>query len=98
MRDLLRLLAIAVLVFAIVGFAMIYSRDSAFRYGLASFLSGTGGAISRGFSDLTGLGRGSDEPALETASLRIMRPNQTAWVGLTGFPDQTAVHFSVPQL
>lgn len=98
MRDLLRLLGIAVLVFAIVGFAMIYSRDSAFRYGVASFLSGTGGAISRGFSDLTGLGRGSDEPALETASLRIVRPNQTGWVGLTGLPDQTAVHFSVPQI
>ncbi len=97
MRDLLRLLGIAVLVFAIVGFAMIYSRDSAFRYGVASFLSGTGGAVSRGFSDLTGLGR-SDAPALETASLRIVRPSQTSWVGLTGLPDQTAVHFFVPQV
>ena len=98
MRDVLRLLAIAVLVFAIVGFAMIYSRDSAFRYGVSSFLSGTGGAVSRSFSDLTGLGRSNGEAALEPTSLRIVRPNQTSWVGLAGFPDQTSVHFSVPQL
>ena len=98
MRDLLRLLGIAILVFAIVGFAMIYSRDSAFRYGVAAFFSGTVGAISRGFSDLTGLGRGADGPDLETTTLRIVRPSQTSWMGLTGFPDQTDVHFSVPQV
>src|SRR5690606_9639739 len=93
----LRLLGIAILVFAIVGFAMIYSRDSAFRYGVASFLSGTSGAVSRGFSDLTGLGQG-DEPRLTNTILHVARPMRTRWVGLSGFPDQTAVHFSVPQI
>jgi hypothetical protein len=98
MRDLLRLIGIAILVFAIVGFAMIYSRDSVFRYGVASFISGTAGGISRGFSDLTGLGRDADGVELEATTLRIVRPSQTDWLGLTGLPDQTVVHFSVPQV
>lgn len=97
MRDLLRLLGIAILVFLLVGFAMIYSRDSGFRYGVSSFLSGTGGAISRGFADLVGSGGGAGEQ-LEMASLRITRPDQSRWVGLAGFPDQTEVHFPMPRL
>src|SRR5690554_2941150 len=96
MRDLLRLLGVAILVFAIVGFAMIYSRDSAFRYGVAAFVSGTGGAISRGFVDLTGFGSDGTAPRLETTTLRIGRARPTRWVGLTGFGDQAAVRFSVP--
>lgn len=96
MRDLLRLLGIAILVFLLVGFAMIYSRDSAFRYGVSSFLSGAGGAISRGFADLTGSGSAADQ--LESTTLRVARPNQTGWVGLAGFPDQTEVHFPMPRL
>lgn len=98
MRDLLRLLGIAVLVFAIVGFAMIYSRDSAFRYGMSAFFNGTVGAVGRGLSDLVGLGDNSGEPKLESTTLRIVRPSQTSWVGLTGFPDQTVVHFTVPRV
>jgi len=98
MRDLLRLVGIAILVFAVVGFAMIYSRDSAFRYGVAAFLDGTGGAIRRGFSDLTGLGSSDNGPQLATTTLRIVRPSQTSWIGLTGFPDQTEVHFTVPRV
>src|SRR5690554_7480825 len=98
MRDLLRLVGIAILVFAVVGFAMIYSRDSAFRYGVAAFLDGTGGAIRRGFSDLTGLGDSDNGPQLATTTLRIVRPSQTSWIGLTGFPDQTEVHFTVPRV
>lgn len=96
MRDFLRLLGIAILVFALVGFAMIYSRDSAFRHGVAAFLSGTGGAVSRAFSDATGIGRGEAGSELKSATLRIVRPDQTRWVGLAGFPDQTVVLFAVP--
>ena len=94
MRELLRLVGVAILVFAIVGFAMIYSRDSAFRYGVAAFLSGSGGAISRGFSDLTGIGK--DGPRLQTTTLRMTRAYQSSWVGLTGFGNETTVYFPVP--
>ncbi|WP_108396110.1 hypothetical protein [Devosia submarina] len=96
MRDLLRLLGLAILVFAIVGFAMIYSRDSAFRYGVTAFVSGASGAVSRGFVDLTGFGRGESTPQLETTTLRIARARPADWVGLTGYGDRTTVPFSVP--
>lgn len=98
MRDLLRLVGIAILVFAVVGFAMIYSRDSAFRYGVAAFLSGSSGAITRGFSDLTGIGRDDAGPQLETTVLRMARAHQSSWVGLIGFGDETTVHFPVPAI
>lgn len=96
MRELVRLVGVAILVFAIVGFAMIYSRDSAFRYGVAAFLSGSGGAISRGFSDLTGIGK--DGPRLQTTTLRMARAYQSSWVGLTGFGNETTVFFPVPAI
>lgn len=95
MRDFLRLLVLAVLVAAIVGFTMIYSRDSGFRYGVSAFLTSTGGAVSRAFSDLTGRGQTAG-PAVANTTLRVVRPNQTSWIGLTGFPDETAVRFPVP--
>lgn len=95
MRDFLRLLLLAVVVAATVGFTMIYSRDSGFRYGVTAFLAGTGGAVSRAWSDLTGKGR-TEGAAVANTTLRVVRPSQASWIGLTGFPDQTSLRFPVP--
>lgn len=95
-RDFLRLLGISVLVFFVIGFAMMYSRDSGFRHGISAFLRGTGGAVERGLGDLTGADRGG--PQMGNTTLRIARPQQSAWLGLTGFPDETVVHFPLPHV
>lgn len=86
---------LAVLVAAVVGFTMIYSRDSGFRYGVAAFLSGTGGAVTRAVSDLTGNGQ-AEGPVVANTTLRVVRPSQASWIGLSGFPDEIAVRFPVP--
>ncbi len=96
MRDLIRLIAVGVLVFVVVGFAMIYSRDSAFRYGVGTFVSNGWGALGRTFSAIPGVGSNPDEPDLKVTELRILRPKQTSWMGLAGFPDQTEIRFPVP--
>ncbi|MDP2732978.1 MAG: hypothetical protein Q8O63_07715 [Hoeflea sp.] len=96
MKDLIRLLAVAVLVFVIVGFSMIYSRDTAFRYGVSTFLSNGWGALGRTVSEIPGLGGNAGEPKLTVTELKLLRPKQRSWVGLTGFPDQMEIRFPVP--
>lgn len=93
MGDFLRLLSVAVLVFVIVGFALIYSRNVAFRVGLGTFASDTWSAAK----NAVGLGADSDEERLAEAKMRIVRPNQSSWMGLAGFPDQVEVRFPIPQ-
>lgn len=93
MRDLLRLVGIGVLVFVIVGFSMLYSRDSAFRHGVSVFLSNGWAALGRTFS----WGAGDDHASnLSSTELRLLRPKQTLWLGLAGFPDQTEIVFPLP--
>lgn len=96
MKDLIRLLAVAVLVFVIVGFSMIYSRDTAFRYGVSTFFGNSWGALGRTVSAIPGLGGIAGEPKLTATELRMLRPKQRSWIGLTGFPDQTEIRFPVP--
>lgn len=96
MKDLIRLLAVAVLVFVIVGFSMIYSRDTAFRYGVSTFLGNSWGALGRTFSAIPGLGGNAGEPKLTATELKLLRPKQRSWIGLTGFPDETEIRFPVP--
>lgn len=97
MRDLVRLLTIAIVGFAIIGFAMLYSRESAFRSGVTSFASGTWTALGNTVAKITGLGgEDSAEPEMAATTLRIGRPNQNSWIGLASFPDQTQVQFFVP--
>ena len=95
MRDLFRLLVIALLSFAIVGFAMIYSRggdvSTVFRSvtdGVANAVDGIGSSIA---------GTETDSPAPPTYTLNIPRPKAAAWVGLAGFPDQSEIVFRVPR-
>ena len=94
MRDLTRLIIVGVLVFLVVGFAMIYSRDSGFRYGLSAFLTNSWGALGRSFRDVAGI-EDSESEQVRT-EIRIPRPDHPNWVGLAGFPDQTEVRFPIP--
>lgn len=98
MRDLLRLLILAVMSFAVVGVAMVYSRGGDF--GIAIRTVGDGVA---GLADSLGESMGLSEPssshiapdALYTVALS--RPNATQWAGLAGFPDQSEVSFPLPR-
>lgn len=92
MRDFFRLLVVGLLVVLIAGFALVYSRDAGMRHGLNTFVTNTWGGIGR---TVTGLSGGDDVPMMAT-SMRIVRPQQASWVGLAGFPDQTAVRFPIP--
>jgi len=94
MRDIFRLIAIGILSFAIVGFAMLYSRGgdvtTVFRSvsdGVKSAAEGIGSVVATDDADR----------APDTYTLSIARPGAPAWVGLAGFPDQSEIVFRVPR-
>ena len=104
MRDLWRLIVLGLMSFVVVGGAMSYSRDNDFRQALVGFSdqvrSFAGGAIAS-ISQAAEVGIDPVQTASigpELITVRVPRPQGEAWVGLTGFPDETAVSFAVPPL
>ncbi|MFC7705615.1 hypothetical protein ACFQXB_15610 [Plastorhodobacter daqingensis] len=94
MKDLIRLIGVGALVFFVVGFAMIYSRDSGFRAGVSAFIAHAKAALGR---TLSGMGQGG-APEMAVAELRLPRPKPNSWMGLTGFPDQMELRFPIPAM
>ncbi|HWJ87266.1 MAG TPA: hypothetical protein VNS12_04270 [Pelagibacterium sp.] len=89
MSDFVRLLTVAVLSFALVGGALVYSRDSDALTRVVDFVSdrltsGDGGTATTA----------DDQP--EPTRLWISRPERDTWMGLAGFPDQYALRFPIP--
>ena len=96
MKDLVRLLMVAVLSFAVVGAALLYSRESDALGQFSSMLQTGAGKLD----NVIDLG-GQSEPVLpddaaDHTRLWIARPKQDVWIGLAGFPDQTEVRFPMP--
>ena len=99
MRDLIRLVFLALVSFAIVGAAMIYTGDGAIRRNLEGFFQSSQSVASNAIGTVTGQSEAvavgePDAPAPWT--LRVARPQQDRWIGLAGFPDQTEVRFALP--
>lgn len=89
MSDFVRLLTVAVLSFALVGGALVYSRDSNALTRVVDFVSDrltSGGGETAATAD--------DQP--EPTRLWISRPERDTWMGLAGFPDQYALRFPIP--
>lgn len=98
MRVYFRLLIVVVLVFVTVGFALVYSRDDDLRSGIGAFASETWGSLGRAVSEVTDPGAlPPPDPYPRATELRLLRPNQTTWMGLTGFPDRMEIRFPIPQ-
>lgn len=95
MKDLFRLLMVAVLSFAVVGAALLYSRDSDALGDISSMLTTGAGRLQ----EAAGGTRAADASAGETSAhtrLWIARPSQDVWMGLAGFPDQYDLRFPIP--
>jgi hypothetical protein len=96
MNDLLRLIAVGLMSFAIVGLAMVYSRGGDVSTMFQTVSQNVTGAVGGIGSALTGTA--SDEPPASAAhTLTIARPKAAAWVGLAGFPDQAEIVFPLPR-
>ena len=99
MRDVLRLALVAVLAFAVVGTAMVYSRGD----DVGANIAGMADQVRSSFSRMTGASEtgvdntvtGSTDVA--ATQLKVLRPLQGSWMGLAGFPDETQIRFAVPQ-
>lgn len=98
MRDLLRLVLLALISFAVVGVAMVYSRSG----DLATTMQTVGDGAT-GFVSMVGERVGLAEPSPGQATrsdlhtLVLPRPNAAQWAGLAGFPDQAEVAFALPR-
>ena len=98
MRDFLRLIALALVVFAITFLAFMFSNPEASRtlgqrLGLSERLD---------FTDRLGLSEGSaaNTPERLTESERILRlgnANGTRWDALLGFPSTSQIRFDIPK-
>lgn len=96
MRDLLRLISIAVLSFAIVGVAMVYSRGG----DLNSTVYALGQGVSGVASDVGEMLGGESAASVDAQAdyhYSLARPDAARWVGLAGFPDQSEVSFPLPR-
>jgi len=100
MRDLVRLLFLALVSFAVVGVAMIYTGDGAMRRNLDAFAQSAQTMASNAVDSVTGQAAtetaAATTPAEPVWTLRVARPQQDRWIGLAGFPDQTEVRFALP--
>jgi len=98
MRDLFRLIALALISCAIVGAAMIYSRDGDLGASIRNVASTAGETLSVVGQKLAGAEAGASDNAAEGNSfpVTIGRAKAAQWVGLAGFPDQTELVFPIP--
>jgi len=98
MRDLLRLALVAILAFAVVGTAMVYSRGGDLGESVVALADQARTAV-------TNVAGGNNPPVDATVTgstdvaateLKVLRPLQRSWIGLAGFPDETQIRFAVP--
>lgn len=97
MRDVLRLALVAILAFAVVATAMVYSRGGDIGEnvaGIADQFRSTVADLAKGAPALDSTVTGSTDAA--ATQLKVLRPLQGSWVGLAGFPDETQIRFAVP--
>lgn len=95
MRDLIRLLLVAVMSFAVVGVAMVYSRGGDFDTAISAVSQGVSSVVASA-GQLAGAPAEAG-PEAPRYTLSLQRPNAGQWVGLAGFPDQTEVSFPLPR-
>lgn len=95
MRDLFRLILVAVMSFAVIGTAMVYSRGTDLNSAVQYVTGGLSGAVADlgKSNDPARVARDADDPSYSYA---VPRPHAAQWVGLAGFPDQTEVSFPLP--
>lgn len=93
MKDFFRLLTVAVLSFALVGAALIYSRDDDFVGGMLDAISAYGpNALRSGGEDTA-----QEDPAAQGHTrIWVERPRRDVWMGVAGFPDQFDLRFPIP--
>lgn len=91
MKDLLRLLFIAVLSFVIVGVAVAYTRDSDV---LARLTSAVDTSALPGLTFPVAAPEKADD--VRDTQIWISRPRTDQWIGLAGFPDTTEIRFPLP--
>lgn len=96
MKDLFRLLMVAMLSFAIVGAALLYSRDSDALSGITSVLTTGAGAVREAVQPTPLDVETPEEDVATHTRLWIARPSQDVWMGLAGFPDQYDLRFPMP--
>lgn len=97
MRDVVRLALVAILAFALVGTAMVYSRGGDLGSNVAGLADQVRTAVSNVVAPSDAVDTtttGSTDTA--AAELKVLRPLQGSWLGLAGFPDETQIRFAVP--
>lgn len=97
MRDLFRLVAVALMSFAVVGFAMLYSRGGDVRTTFEAVSQSVTGLAADASQAISGGGDVPEESAVTGHPLSVPRPNAARWAGLAGFPDQSEVSFPLPR-
>ncbi|WP_193337607.1 hypothetical protein [Devosia beringensis] len=98
MRDLFRLIALALISCAVVGAAMVYSREGDVATSLRGVASTMGETLTGVGQQLAGSAAGAmvATPTAQTYPVVITRANPAQWMGLAGFPDQTELSFPIP--
>lgn len=96
MRDLFRLIAIAVMSFVVVGVAMVYSRGGDIGTTFQALSQGVSG-VAQDVGQMLGPDAVAAETKPEGHALSLARLDNARWVGLAGFPDQTEVSFPLPR-
>ena len=98
MRDLFRLIALALISCAVVGAAMVYSREGDVATSMRGVASTVGEKLTGVGQQLAGTASEAmaGAPAPQTYPVVITRANPAQWVGLAGFPDQTELSFPIP--
>lgn len=98
MRDLFRLIALALISCVVVGVAMLYSRDADLGINIRNVASTMGQSLTGAGQQLAGSASGAlaGAQAPQTYPISIGRANRAQWVGLAGFPDQTELAFPIP--
>lgn len=95
MRDLFRLIAIALMSFAVVGIAMVYSRGGDMQTTFATLKQGVSG-VATDMGQMLGGEAAPDTRQPQAYHLSLARPDASRWAGLAGFPDQSEVSFPLP--
>lgn len=89
MKDFFRLLTVAVLSFALVGAALLYSGDS-------DMLSDVLDLVSPDATTTHDTATAEAAVSQGATRLWVERPRRDVWMGIAGFPDQYALRFPVP--
>lgn len=97
MRDLMRLVIVAIMSFAVVCIAMVYSRGGDLNTAVRFVTDGVSGAVADVGREIAGEPEAATPPAPLRYDISVARPNGSSWIGLAGFPDQTEISFPLPR-